>query len=703
MGLMNKLRDKTHIILIILIIAFLATIVFEWGMDYLGMGRQQTPELGSVNGQEIKFQQYEEQVQFAIEQQRQQTGQEPDENMINMIREQVWDQMVTQLLVEQEIKRLGITVTNDEILNWVYNSPQTLPDAIKRNFVDSTGQFRLDIYQQALATKTPEVTKFWSQVEQFLRQTLLSQKLQSVITGTVRVTESEVLQKFKDDNIRADFDYIFLDVSSISDDQVKLSDDELKAFYDRNKLDYRRDQSVKLRYVLFPDIPTAEDSLLAEKQLKALTKELRRFNIDDSSTYSVINDHSISKFENKFYKPSELSPEVVNYLFSATKDSISDVIKSADGYHLVRLIDSREGDDVFVNAAHILVSFGSDTNAAKVKADEIMKRLNNGEDFSKLAFELSDDPGSKEKGGNLGWFTKGAMVKEFEEVSFNAPIGKITGPVKTQFGYHIIKVLNRQKKEFKLANIKINVKASGKTKDAARKRAEDFAYISRKGNFEEEAKKSGLQVIDIPMPVTKNSFIPGAGQNSSVTRFAFNEKKGAVSDPIKIQNGYAVYYITDVIPAGIIPFEEIKTTTINAAAKLDKKLDILKNKADEIRKSINGNLETARNLFPDIKIEYADSVSVNKPDPKIGSDPSFTNALFKLTNGQVSDPIRTQRGYYIVQMKSITPFDQNTYQQEFPRISNELIAQKKQIITQEWIGDLKDKANIVDNRDKFYR
>ncbi|MCX7878942.1 MAG: peptidyl-prolyl cis-trans isomerase, partial [Ignavibacteria bacterium] len=151
------------------------------------------------------------------------------------------------------------------------------------------------------------------------------------------------------------------------------------------------------------------------------------------------------------------------------------------------------------------------------------------------------------------------------------------------------------------------------------------------------------------------------------------------------------------------PFEEIKTTTVMAAARLEKKLDILKNKADEIRKSISGNLETTKNLYPDLKIESADSVTVNRPDPKIGSDPAFTNALFKLSNGQISEPIRTQRGYYIVQIRSITPFDQNSYQQEYAKIRDELIAQKKQTITQEWINDLKEKAEIVDNRDKFYR
>jgi peptidyl-prolyl cis-trans isomerase D len=139
MGLMTRLRDKTHVILIILVVAFLITIIFEWGMNYLGMQSGQVTEFGSVNGKEIDYKEFESQVQFAIDQQKQQTGEDPDESTIQMIRDQVWDQLVSQMLAQQEIERLGIKVTNEEILNWVYNSPQTLPDPIKRNFIDSTG------------------------------------------------------------------------------------------------------------------------------------------------------------------------------------------------------------------------------------------------------------------------------------------------------------------------------------------------------------------------------------------------------------------------------------------------------------------------------------------------------------------------------------------------------------------------------------
>ncbi len=704
MGLMNKLRDKTHIILIVLILAFLATIVFEWGMDYLGLRGGQVTELGLVNGEELKYSTFESQVNFAIDQQRQQSGQDPDEQTIQMIREQVWDQMVSQVLVEQEIKNLGITVTNQEILNWVYNSPQTLPDVIKRNFVDSLGQFNMAVYQQALATKTPEVQKFWAQVEEYLKQSLLNMKLQSVITGTVRVTEGDILQKFKDQNLVANIDYLFLDLNSVPDNQVQFNEGDLKAYYDKNKNEFKRDESAKLRYVIFPDIANMEDTIMTEKQLMALTKDFKRFNSADSTTWGVVNDNSLTKFANTFAKPNEISSEVGNFLFSAGKDSISGLIKASDGFHLIRMLDSKEGDATYANVAHILINLGTDSAASKQKAEQLIQRIKSGEDFSKIAAENSDDASNKFKGGDLGWFTKGAMVKDFEDAAMNGNVGDVVGPVKTQFGYHIIKIKGKSKKEFKFADIKKTVQASTKTKDAARKKAEDFSFISKKGNIDEEAKKLGIQIIEVPSVVTKESFIPGAGQNKTVTKFAMTEKKGTISDPIKIVGGYAVYVIADKFPEGYAPFEEVKGTTITNAVKIEKKLDILKLQASDLKsKAVGNNISSLKAFNPQLVILSADSVSVAKPAPMIGGDYDFNNVVFKLQSGQISEPIRTQKGYYIVQVKNMAQFDQNKYQQEYNTVRTQLITQKKQAIVQDWITELKNKATIVDNRDKFFR
>jgi hypothetical protein len=136
----------------------------------------------------------------------------------------------------------------------------------------------------------------------------------------------------------------------------------------------------------------------------------------------------------------------------------------------------------------------------------------------------------------------------------------------------------------------------------------------------------------------------------------------------------------------------------------EKKLDLLKQQADDLRSKISGNdLFTLKLVNANINIQQADTMSVSVPNPAIGTDFSFNNAVFRMNAGQISEPIRTQRGYYIVQLKSITPFDQAKYNQESDKLRTDLLNTKKQSFFQEWLADLKEKSVIIDNRDRIGR
>lgn len=701
MGIMNKMREKTHIILIVLIVAFLATIVFEWGMDYLGMRSGGTQELGEVNGEKIDYAKFEQKVNQFAEQQRKQNGEDPDETMMGMIRDQVWEQMVKQLLMEQQIEKLGIKVTDQEIVTWIYSNPeQVLGEAGATQLKDSvTGVFDMNKYQMVL--QSPENSKIVAQMEMEVKESLLSQKITSIISGTVRINEADVMQKFRDDNIFAGIRYAFLPVTLIGEDGFNPTDEEMKKYYDSHKDEFRQDESGKLRWVAFSDAATMEDSVTTEKQLRGFTKELKKFNGTDSASILFVNQNSLTKWTDSFVKPTELDPILLNYLMTAKKDSVSDVIKASDGYHVTRLLDVKDGEDIFWNARHILIFFGADTAGAKKKAEDILSQIKSGRDFTTFT-SMSDDQNSKDKGGSLGWFTKGSMVKEFQDAVSSLNVGQLTGPVKSQFGYHIIQLVDKQKKTFKIAEIKTVVKASTRTKDAARKRAEDFVFVVRKSNFEEEAKKLGLKVDEITQ-FNKNVYMDQTGKLKGVEKFVREEKKGSVSDPIKSSVGYGVYLMVEKTPEGYQNFDAIKVQMIAPKVKLEKKLDQLKQMAADLKSKITGNDINTINGVNNTKIEKADSVSVSKPVPVIGNDYDFSNVVFKMNAGQISDPIRTQRGYYIVKIDMMTPFDQNKYNTESEKIRTELVKAKKQSIAQDWLTELKEKAKIIDNRDKFFR
>lgn len=703
-GIMNKLRDKMPVIIIIVIVAFLATIVFEWGMNLLGL-REDRMLFAKVNGEEITYQQFETAVQQQADQMRQQNnGKDIDDAQMQQIRDQVWNGLITQTITKEAMRKYNVTVSDKEILDWIYNRPDQLPDPIKRNFQDSTGVFNVAYYQQALGMKTKEATQFWTQVENYLREVLQSEKLQAILTSGVRVTEADVLQKYKDDKITANISYTGLEMNMVTDTNTNnATDDELRKYYDAHKEDFKVDESVKFKYVVFSDAATADDTLAAKKLLEVLMKDFKTSALEDSSLIRLVNDNSAAPFTDTYQKPNALGPEATKFLFSAKPGDVSDILIGNDGYKVVRLIDSKEGNDLYVNASHILVNFGTDTAAAKKKAEDIFKRVKAGENINELAAQLSDEPSAKTQKGDLGWFTKGAMVKEFEDASFNAKDGEIVGPIKTSFGFHIIQVKAKSKKEFKVAEIKKPVTAGARTKDIAKKKAESFYLDVDKGqNIDTLAKQLNLLCTTTP-DVLKDGFIPGAGQNKKLMKLALDSKEGKVFEPVKIQGGYGVYKLIDKTPAGYRNFDSIKTTMVKPKVVEQKKFAALKTMAVDLRAKIqNNDIKTLGSLTPPVVVETADSVSVSKPAPKIGQDYAVTDAIFSMKQGEISQPIKGVRGYYIVQLNSVTPFNNDDYLASYKDIRNGLLMQKKQSIVQEWLQKMQNDADIIDNRDRFF-
>ncbi|MDZ4711902.1 MAG: peptidylprolyl isomerase [bacterium] len=703
-GIMNKMRDKMPLIIIILIIAFLATIVFEWGMNYMGVSGG-NEAFAKINSREVSYQEFERIVQQQIESTRQQNpNQEVDEATINQIRDQVWNSLVSQTISQQAIEKYGIQVSDKEILDWIYTRPETLPDPIKKNFMDSTGVFNPGFYQQALTMKTKEASQFWNQVENYLRETLLSEKLQSIITEGAIITEGDVMEKYKNDNIMANFNYVLLDLNSITDtNQFAVSDQDLKNFYDKNKEEFKQFESAKLKYVNFPEKATAEDSTLVVKELEALKKDLVKATVEDSSLIRLVNENSTTPWNAEFQKTNSLDPKITAFLFSAKPGDISNVEMTNNGVQVAKLLDSKEGEDLYVNSSHILINFGTDTAAAKKKAEDIFNRVKNGENINELASQLSDDPSAKSNKGDLGWFTKGAMVKEFEEASFNGNIGDVVGPVKTSFGFHIIKVMGKEKKEFKVALISKTVGPSSRSKQLIKKKAEDFyANLKNGQNFDTLAKQGNLQV-QTSSDIGKDGQVPLAGNNKKVLNLVFENKVNFYTEPVKIQDGYAIFETVEKKPEGYLNFDSIKVSIVKPKVVNEKKFAILSGVANDVEGKIkNGDLNSLTEVSPQYVVQTSDSFTVTKTDKNIGPDFALSTAIMNMKPGEISKPIKGSKGYYIVKLNSITEFNQQDYVLKAPAIYKELLSAKKQSVVSDWLAKMQSEAEIVDNRDKYF-
>ncbi|HQF41656.1 MAG TPA: SurA N-terminal domain-containing protein, partial [Ignavibacteriaceae bacterium] len=171
-------------------------------LEALGGGR--TNNIGSVNGEDITYQEFQTAVDQQVENQKKQTGQDPDETQLDQIRDQVWDAIVTEKVFAQLIKKYGITITDQEIKDAILG--ENPPDFLKQNFIDSLGNFNRQLYEQAIFD--PQNKAALIQAEEYIRQSKLTQKLQSMVLASVNVGEDEVERRFIDQNTNIEADYI---------------------------------------------------------------------------------------------------------------------------------------------------------------------------------------------------------------------------------------------------------------------------------------------------------------------------------------------------------------------------------------------------------------------------------------------------------------------------------------------------------------
>ena len=711
MPIMTRMRDSMPVILFGLLIAFVITIVFEWGMDYLGMRGGRSDVIGTVDGTKITHKDFTDMVKNIADNQKTQSGTEPDEAQMTQIREQVWQNMITQQVLEKEVKRLGITVSDQELVEWVRG--ETPPEDLRRNFVDSTGQFRRDVYEQFLASPNQFVrdptgsdkefgTKWLKQYEQGLRQRRVQEKLQSVILASVRVSEGELRQRFDDQNTRYSSLYALFDAMQlVPDSAVKVTDEDARQYYNENPDQYRVEATRKLKYVLFLERASASDTSGRKKEIEDAAVKAR----SGVDFLQLVYTYADKPDSGAFFRHGELSTSLETSVFAAPPGGLVGPLEDADGYHLLKVLDQRPGKEEFIHASHILLPLesGTDTAATKALAKSIMQQLQGGKDFAELARQYSKDMGTAQRGGDLGWFGKGRMVPEFEKAAFAAKPGQLVGPIRTPYGMHIIKVYARDNRELKLAHISMKITPSNQTKNELFERSRDFAYNAKESEFTREAQTSGFEVKETDVQ-EKAGVIPGIGMNQGVIRWAFANTVGSVSEPYTIPGGSAVFSIAEVKDAGVRPFDEV-IDQVRPMALRNKKIERAKAMADETRAKLGAgdSLSKISSFSPSVSVQQISNFTFGGAISGIGRDPFFLGAVSGLKPDQISPAVQNLRGAFITQLLSVSAFDSTAYTTQREALKTRLLQEKRNRFLSDWLTALKEKADIVDHRDMFFR
>ena len=453
--MLAQMRSATFIkaMMIIVAVAFVGLMVFEWGADFSSRGFAAVGDnVGSVNGWDISVKQFEAEVQNELQQARAQGNEDPD---VSQVISQTWERVVTQTLFGQQIDKYGITVSDSEVNH--INRTQPAEWIQQQEFFQTDGTFDLAKYNQFLDDPStysdPRMKQFVLFAEENARSQLLSQKLETLIVGSVKVTDAEIEQAYIERNEKVRVSYVGFDVNAISDSLALVADAEVQAYYEAHRDEYQEDAAIRAAFVSLPKIATARDEAEAKAEIDRVFAEVRR-----------------------------------------------------------------------------------------------------GEDFAELARAYSDGP-SGPRGGDLGFFGRGRMVKPFEDAAFALDAGEISEPVKTQFGWHVIKVEETRgaadSLEVHARHILVEVRPGRDTLDSLRVLAEEFAEIAEDVGFDSAVNQRDLQSQDSEF-ITAGSFFPLLGNSTSglVNKF-LNGSLGDVSSVYENDQGIHVFALREIREAGL--------------------------------------------------------------------------------------------------------------------------------------------------------
>jgi peptidyl-prolyl cis-trans isomerase D len=691
MGVMNRLRENTGVVLWILVFAFGVIWVLQdsGGLDVVGFAGN---NVGSVNGEPITFEEYSQALDTQIQNYQQQTGDSMPPQMLDQTRDRVFNNMVDLRLREQEMTRLGLDVSDNELVEMVEGaSPHPI---IALYFGDGSGGVDRSLLQNFI--ENPDAREDWLQIEDYLRTERLRQKLDKLVTASVRISDADVQAEYRRRGRSVDVRFVALRYATLPNDSVSFSDRDLRSFYNDHKEEFARKRAYTFRYVSLDKSPTSQDTLAILDDLSDLRDAFAA--AEDDSLFLARNG-SERPYSDAYFRPDELEDAISDAVFdNPTVGAVVGPLVSGNQAHLVKIADVRAPEETAVRARHILFPAPEGDDAARSearsKARDVLRELRAGGDFAELAREHSSDQ-SASLGGDLGWFGPGRMVSEFEDAAFGARIGRVVGPVSTQFGYHLIEVTDRATQEIQVVDFALQLRPSVATLNSVQERLDDIKYFTEEnGDFEAEAARSGISPSTVQIEEGA-AFIPGIGNSSALANFLTDADIGDVSPVVELNDQFLVGVVESIQDEGFQPFEEVRAQ-LEPRVRNEKKAEVQKNRIEAALASAGGFDGVAAALGETERTAQQLSYT-NMIVPTLGRDPHFVGTALGLAEGETSDIIEGANGVYLIKVTAVSESG-DIPEAERATLRTQLETQRQNRVRSEWIAALREDGDIVDDR-----
>jgi peptidyl-prolyl cis-trans isomerase D len=566
-------------LLTVICVLMVITLVPGFGSsDLLGTGSPGRGVVATVDGEQVTASQVQQEARQRLQQQFPRGGAQTA-MLLPYFAQQAAEALISQKAMLVEAHRLGLRVTDEEVREELQKNPQLAPTFFPGGtFIGQTQ------YEELLQQHDLTVPQF----EQEVRDQVIFNKLRNLIAGSASVSDAEVRQEFEKQNTKVKLEYAVLNKSDILK-EIHPTDAELKAYYDRNKATYN-------------------NSVPEKRQIKYFVLDTGKLQAQIPVTQDDLQSY-YDQHRDEFRVPEQ------------------------------------------VNVRHILIktNLGPDGKAdpkgvgeARKKAQDVLQQLKAGGSFEALAKKYSEDPGSGKNGGSLGWIQKGRTVPEFEKAAFSLPRGTTSDLVESSYGFHIIRVDDKQDAHMKsLAEVKDQIEPLvrlNKAQKTAQSEASALLTQARSQGMDKAASAKDLQLVTTDF-VSKSDSLPGIGSSPSFMDAVFSQADKSAPDQAQLSQGFAIFQVLAIKPPATPTFEQIRDR-VESEFKNERSAQLLTQKTQELSdraKASHDLKKAAKELGAAVK--NSELVALDGQVPDLGSMSGPAATAFTLKPGDISGPI----------------------------------------------------------------
>ena len=698
MATLNKIRSKAGLLVVIIGVALLAFIVGDFlnsGHTFYAMNQS---KVAVVNGTNIGVEEFQERVKMRTDELQQmyaQRGMNFPDGYVSRINQEVYAQMVNEILLNEELEKLGIVVSKEELADLL--SGDNISPQVRQYFTNpQTGEFdrqgllnfiQVVLDPEAHGYNTPELLaqiepqrQLWLRLEQQVKQDRAIQKFANLLNRAIMPNKLDIENSFEDSKTSANIAYALQPYTSIADSTIAVSDSELKAEYNKVKESYKMPERRAIKYIKIDIEPSEADYAKAKETVEMNQSEFA----ETDDVVAFVANHSDESYDDSFVAISSMPEKMKKFAQSAAVNESSLLEFENDTYTMYRLMDTKVAPD---SIKVRLLSF----QPRSTEIDSVLNVLNNGGSFAELS--------AKYNGNDEIWLTENmapSVGRSFINKVFSET-GNGYFKAESLGGDHIVQILSRTApvKKAKVAAYVLAVVPSTETHTALYNQLSSYSAMNNTAEkFSAGAKEAGYTVSSYECSAEDYS-LPGISDARQAIRWAFNADKGEVSEIFTIDDSFVIAALDNISKEGYTPLEQVKdmlTMQIRNDKKAEKIIADLKAKN---LNSLDGYAEAMK-----AQVDSAKFISFSSPSiTGVGYEPVLSGLAPTAETGKVVGPVKGLRGVYVFAVTDKTvseqPFDAQTETQKLQQNYNYLINSRLMDV-------LRDKADIKNTMIRFF-